>query len=863
MKWRHSFGKALSFVRKCSHAGCFVGSGLDHPADLHFRTSSSREFQPGQTNVLRHAALKYTLQATSAVNYLCVCVRVCVLVCFRNDSFSTLRIEFTTVANGAARSWLSGRSHQFALTCTLRWCGRVRAKAPASARPHSTLRSRQRYMRDVGIERVLRASFHDIANKKMQIAVSPRISHVLFLFYFVFFVLSLKTAFLFYAVHFYGSVCQFRGICSTEASAKTFCDLSLRNARSLRRKVKRLVVCTSFTRRDCIIVAVVVVLALVAIVTTLVLGLPLINEKRARYSNITFRTSPSQLGEYRQAAVTVDGEPCAPIGKDILSKGGSAVDAAVALLFCNGAVNPQSMGLGGGVFITVYTNATGVAEVIDGREVAPASASAEKFVGNSSLLVSGKHCSVAFPIMSPTATKCFSLIGFLSYVAGPLSVAVPGELKAYGTAHEKYGKLPWSQLVQPTIDLCRNGFPVGKHLAEKLQEKQDSILNEPTLKEMFFNNETNAVFKEGEILKRPMLADTLEQIAQKGADELYSGELGTKFVQDVQNLGVPITSQDLKSYKALVKPATKYTLLGEDVLYSVPPPGSGPVLSLILGILAGYGYSGSNATLNVDDASLMYHRIVESFKFAYAKRTYLGDEDFVNITDIVEQMLSRDYANSLRSKISDLETREPSFYEPASQVVENKGTAHVNVLAPNGDAVSATSTVNRYGMDDFSVENSSNSFGLEWSAANLIAPGKRPLSSMCPTIVTDPAGSVHTVVGGAGGSRITSGTALASVLFRALFLDETIKRAIDDLRIHHQLYPNQVYYEKSFLRKKSLFPVLHPRPPEQAILDQLQQFGHKVTPEVEDSGFQGITRSADGSIFANMDYRKGGSIDGF
>lgn len=590
---------------------------------------------------------------------------------------------------------------------------------------------------------------------------------------------------------------------------------------------------TSFTKRDCIIVGVVVALALVAIVTTLVLGLPLINQKRARYSNITFRSSPSQLGEYQQSAVTVDGEPCAPIGKDILSKGGSAVDAAVALLFCNGAVNPQSMGLGGGVFITVYTNATGTAEVIDGREAAPAAASAEMFVGNSSLLVSG-----------------------------PLSVAVPGELKAYGTAHEKYGKLPWSQLVQPTIDLCRNGFPVGKHLGMKLQEKRDSILNEPALKEMFFNNETNAVFKEGEILKRPVLADTLEQIAQKGADELYSGELGTKFVQDVQQLGVPITAQDLKSYQARVKPATKYTLLGEHVLYSVPPPGSGPVLSLILGILAGYGYSGSNATLNVDDASLMYHRIVESFKFGYAKRTYLGDEAFVNITDIVEQMLSRDYANSLRSKISDLETREPSFYEPASQVVDNKGTAHVNVLAPNGDAVSATSTVNRYfgamlaspstgivlnsGMDDFSVENSSNSFGLEWSAANLIAPGKRPLSSMCPTIVTDSAGAVHTVIGGAGGSRITSGTAL--VLFRTLFLDETIKMAIDDLRIHHQLYPNQIFYEKSF-------------PP--AILDQLQQLGHKVTPEVEDTGFQGITRSPDGSIFANMDYRKGGSIDGF
>lgn len=590
---------------------------------------------------------------------------------------------------------------------------------------------------------------------------------------------------------------------------------------------------TSFTKRDCIIVTVVAVLALVAIVTTLVLGLPQISEKRARYSNITFSSSPSQLGQYQQAAVTVDGEPCAPIGREILLKGGSAVDAAVALLFCNGAVNPQSMGLGGGVFITVYTNATGVAEVIDGREAAPAAATAQMFIGNSSLLSTG-----------------------------PLSVAVPGELKAYYVAHDKYGKLPWSQLVGPTIELCRNGFPVGKHLAKKLQEKRDSIIGEPAMKEAFFNNNTNDVFKEGEILRRPLFADTLQLIADKGTEEFYTGELGKKFVQDLQQMGGLMTEDDLKSYQAHVKPATKYTLLGEHVMYSVPPPGSGPVLSLALGILSGYGYSGSNATSSADDAALMYHRIVEALKFAYAKRTYLGDEAFVNTTDIVTLMLSRDYANSLRSKISDFETHEPSFYEPASHVKEDKGTAHVNVLAPNGDAVSATSTVNRYfgamlispstgivmnsGMDDFSVENATNSFGLEWSEANLIAPGKRPLSSMCPTVVTEPSGAVHTVIGGAGGSRITSGT--AQILFKTLYLDETIKQAIDDLRIHHQLYPNHIFYEKSF-------------PP--IILDKLQEFGHKVRPEVEESSFQGITRSENGGVLANVDFRKGGSIAGY
>ncbi|KAH8039998.1 hypothetical protein HPB51_009254 [Rhipicephalus microplus] len=375
-------------------------------------------------------------------------------------------------------------------------------------------------------------------------------------------------------------------------------------------------------------------------------------------------------------------------------------------------------------------------------------------------------------------------------------------------------------------------------------------LSEP--KESFFNNDTNDVFKEGEILRRPLFADTLQLIAEKGAEEFYSGELGKKFVQDVQQMGGLITEDDLKSYQAHVKPATKYTLLGEHVMYSVPPPGSGPVLSLALGILSGYGYSGSNATSNVDDATLMYHRIVEALKFAYAKRTYLGDEAFVNITDIVALMLSRDYANSLRSKISDIETHEPSFYEPATHMNEDKGTAHVNVLASNGDAVSATSTVNRYfgamlvspstgivlnsGMDDFSVENATNSFGLEWSTANLIAPGKRPMSSMCPTVVTDSSGAVHTVIGGAGGSRITSGTALVSRYLRLLALAS------------HTLYPNHIFYEKAF-------------PP--IILDKLQEFGHKVRPEVEESAFQGITRSEDGGVLANVDFRKGGSIAGY
>lgn len=589
---------------------------------------------------------------------------------------------------------------------------------------------------------------------------------------------------------------------------------------------------TNFTKRDCAIVSVVLVIAVIAIATTLAIGLPVISEKSARYSNITFLPSPSLLGTFSSAAFTVDAEACTQVGSDILSKGGSAVDIAVALLFCDGLANPQSMGIGGGVFITVYSKATGTGEVFDGREEAPAATSAEMFVGNSSLLSTG-----------------------------PLSVAVPGELKAYSAAHQKYGKLSWSDVIQPTLELCKNGFPVGKHLGRKLEELKSQILAEPTLKEVFFNNETNDVYKEGELLKRPDLANTLEEIAQNGADAFYTGELGKKFAADVASMGGLLTQEDLKAYQVKVKPTTKYTLLGDKVVHSVPPPGSGPVLSLILGILDGYGYDALNDTQSIDDTALMYHRIVEAFKYGYAKRTYLGDEDFLNITDIVCNMTSKDYADSLRATISDTETHEPEFYKPEHVTRGDKGTAHVSVLAANGDAVSATSTINGYfgamlrspstgiilnnGMDDFSVENSTNKFMLEWSEANLIAPGKRPLSSMCPTIVTDGSGNVNAVVGGAGGSRITSGTAL--ILFRHMYLKENIKQAIDDLRIHHQLYPNEVFYEKKFPR---------------AILDKLQAIGHKVVPEVEDSAFQGITRSADGRVFANMDFRKGGGFGG-
>ncbi|XP_064461236.1 scoloptoxin SSD14-like isoform X2 [Ornithodoros turicata] len=590
---------------------------------------------------------------------------------------------------------------------------------------------------------------------------------------------------------------------------------------------------THFTKRDCIIVLVVVAIAVIAIIVTLSLGLPVINEKRAQYFNITFSASSSPLRTFQKSAVIADAEPCAPIGSNILQIGGSAVDAAIAMLLCDGAANPQSMGIGGGLFMTVYINGSDAVEVIDGREAAPQDATADMFLGNSSLLHSG-----------------------------PLSVAVPGELKAYWTAHQKYGKLNWSSLIDPTVHLCRNGFPVGYHLAATLKDLRQEVLNEPTLRELFYNNNTQDIYKEGEYMRRPVLADTLEEIAKKGADEFYSGEIGRKFVEDVRRLGGLITEEDLKAYKVKVKAATKSTVSGGLKLYSVPPPGSGAVLSMILNIMDGYNYTSASEDLSIDDTTLMYHRFVEALKFSFAKRSYLGDEDFVNVSSHVADMLSRQYADSIREqKISDKETHEPEYYGPDGFNAENKGTAQVSVLAPNGDAVSATSTVNAYfgallrststgiilnnGMDDFSVENATNRFGVHWSPSNLIAPGKRPMSSMCPAILLDADGKVKIVYGGAGGTRITSAAAL--ILFRNLYLKENIKQAIDGLRLHHQLFPNEIYYEKGFPR---------------VLLDSLRDIGHRLKEEVEHSSFQGIVRLADGTVTANMDNRKRGSVEG-
>lgn len=588
------------------------------------------------------------------------------------------------------------------------------------------------------------------------------------------------------------------------------------------------------TRRDAIIVGVVLVLALVAIVVTLALGLPQIEEKRRQYHDTSFPVSSSPLLTFDRAVVVSDGKPCAAIGKTILESGGTAVDSALAALFCNGVVNPQSMGFGGGFLMTVYSRANKTSFVIDARETAPQNASKDMY--NSSSTLSQE---------------------------GGLSIAVPGELRGYQLAHDKFGSLPWKTLVQPSVDLCLNGFEVTQHLAGKLQKLRDRILADDSMREEFFNNATGDIYKAGEILKRPTLAATLSAIAAKGPDVLYTGDLHKAFLEDIEDCGGVVSAADLSNYRPLLKEAVRSEVRGWGerlAVHSVPPPGSGLILQFILNVLQGYNVT-ADGFRETDEAALNYHRIVEAYKFAFALRTQMGDDAFVNISQLVSNLQSPEYARSVREQISDDTTFPASYYKPEMEASFDHGTAHVSVLAPNGDAVSVTSTVNTYfgslcrsprtgiilnnAMDDFSSPNITNYFGVPPSPANYIVPGKRPLSSMCPALVIDAAGDVRMVVGGAGGTRIITASAMGMI--RTLWLGEDIKQATDAPRIHHQLFPNYIQYEEEF-------PMIY--------LDKLRGYGHSARPETQASVFMGIMNQG-GKLTTNVDFRKGGSAEGF
>nr|XP_018666852.1 glutathione hydrolase 1 proenzyme isoform X1 [Ciona intestinalis] len=555
-------------------------------------------------------------------------------------------------------------------------------------------------------------------------------------------------------------------------------------------------------------------------------------------SPTTPQPTPTYSAVYDNAAVASDAGPCSKVGVDILKEGGNAVDSAIAAILCVGLHNSHSCGIGGGFFMTLYNATTGEATFINSREVAPAAADKNMFKGNPDLAV-----------------------------LGTLAVAVPGEIAGLWEAHQSHGKLPWSRLFQPSIDMAENGYFVSDAMAKAIQSSAAYIQNRTFNLWPVFENDDGSLKKYGDPIRRPLLAQTLKTIAKEGASAFYNGSLTYDIIKDLnEGFGENrITAEDLWNYRTEVKPAINITL-DDLTVFSPGPPASGPVMSLILNILDGYDFS-SSALKNKENQVLTMHRIVEAFRFAYAKRSNLGDErNNPNITELVKNMTADWYADDLRLKINDDHTWPVDYYGPDWSVPDDSGTAHLSVLAPNGDAVAITSTINLYfgskvrgkytgiifnnEMDDFSSPNITNAFGVPPSPANFIYPGNRPLSSMTPTVVTETKNGrmrAKMVVGASGGTKITTGTAL--VTMNSLWFGFNVGESVEMKRIHDQLMPNVTQCEAG----------LDPE-----IISGLEAKQH-ITEIVSSAGsvVQAIVVLPDGKVSAASDSRKGGYPDGF
>ncbi|XP_075221199.1 scoloptoxin SSD14-like isoform X2 [Lycorma delicatula] len=542
--------------------------------------------------------------------------------------------------------------------------------------------------------------------------------------------------------------------------------------------------------------------------------------------------SKSILGQYKQAAVVSNGGPCAEFGQKILLKNGSAVEAAITTALCDGVTCMQYMGIGGGFLMTIYERKTKTATTLDARETAPAAANENMYHGSQ----------------------------YASHF-GARSAGIPGELRGYQAAFEKYrsGNIEWHELFDPTIELCEKGVPINEHLAANLMFLEDKIRISETLSNILLRPD-GTLPKLGETIKLPKLAKTLRKIAYSTykTDELYDGSLTDAFIEDIKIGGGIITRQDMANYTVRWADPIVANLSNNLTLYTMPPPGSGALLAFMLKVLDGLvpAKGGSNVT-NIQ-------RITETFKHAYGRRTEFGDPLFVDIAELLEELSSPEYIQQIKNNISDTFTSQDYKYYGAKFDLEpDHGTANIAVLAPNGDAVSVTSTVNLvFGslfvsnstgiilnneMDDFSAPNITNYFGVPPSPANFIKPGKRPMSSMAPTIIVDKNGDVRLVVGSAGGTKIT--TSIAYVTLLNLWFGKNIKEAIDEPRIHHQLMPMKITYEYGVLRE---------------IIEGLRKIGHE-TERLGKTWRSCVTAISlyGGIVEGNTDYRRPGGITGF
>jgi gamma-glutamyltranspeptidase / glutathione hydrolase len=462
---------------------------------------------------------------------------------------------------------------------------------------------------------------------------------------------------------------------------------------------------------------------------------------------------------------------------DAFERGGNAVDAAVAAGLTLGVVDPHNSGIGGSAFV-VIRKASGELIVIDGRETAPGKAHRDMYV------VDGK--------LRPELAR-----------RGPLASGVPGALAAYDLALKRAGKLTLADAIRPAAEVAERGFPASPAYAKSLKRSASALSKYPASKAAFLKPDGSA-YRAGEIVRQPDLACTYRQIAIGGAEWFYNGEFAVKLDEFMRDAGGIMTLDDLKAYRAIEREPVVSTYRGYTVV-GMPPPSSGGVhVAQILNILEHFDVASMSAVDRI-------HVTAEAMKLAFADRAFwLGDPDF---TKVPKGLTDKSYAADLAKRIDvNKATKVERHGDPPNpaEVYGRRHTTHVAVADAEGNFVAMTQTVNgTYGsrvvvpgtgvllnneMDDFSIQPGvPNSAKLVGAEANAIAPGKRMLSSMSPTIVLKD-GKPFMTVGAAGAPRII--TQVLSAIVNRIDLKTEIGPALAAPRFHHQWSPDELVVER-------------------------------------------------------------------
>ena len=495
-------------------------------------------------------------------------------------------------------------------------------------------------------------------------------------------------------------------------------------------------------------------------------------------------TKPPQPVSSKKGMVVSTSSFASKVGVDVLKKGGNAIDAAVAVGFALAVTYPSAGNLGGGGFMVIHL-ADGKNITIDFREKAPLSANKDMYLNEAGEFV---------PELSQKGTT---------------SAGVPGSVAGLIYTLEKYGTLPLAEVIQPAIDLAKNGWNLDERDARYFRNILPEFEVYPSSLKIF--SKDGEPYREGDLFIQPDLAWTLEQIKKNGRDGFYKGKVADLLVEQVSSLGGYITLEDLEKYQPLEREPITGNYRGYKVV-SMPPPSSGGIaLVELLNILENYD-------LVKDDwgSGLYIHHLVEAMKYVYADRAYhLADEDFYPVPE--EKLISKKYAKTIFNKIEDAKNKAVPSGEIKSLDVsllhESSETTHYSVYDSFGNAVSTTTTINSsFGskivvedagfllnneMDDFSGKPGvQNQFGLLGTEANSIEPEKRMLSSMTPTIILKD-GEPYIIIGSPGAAKII--TVVLQVILNCIDFDMNIREAVEMPRIHHQWLPDSIYYEEKAL----------------------------------------------------------------